>query len=98
MIGALSFVIVVWLGTSMNCSRTSTLTGRSITGMRNRRPGPRTRASFVRPRRKTTIFSYCCTTRTERYRIVTRTITMTATIASRITMSTEVLQRLLRSG
>ena len=74
MIGALSLVIVVWLGTSMNCSRTSTFTGRSITGMRNRRPGSRTRASFVLPRRKTTIFSYCCTTRTERYRIDHRTI------------------------
>ena len=42
MIGALSFVIVVWLGTSMNCSRRSTLTGRSMIGIRKRRPGPRT--------------------------------------------------------
>ena len=33
MIGALSLVIVVWLGTSMNCSRMSTLTGRSTIGI-----------------------------------------------------------------
>ena len=46
MIGALSLVIVVWLGTSMNCSRTSTLTGRSMTGTRKRRPGSRTMPSF----------------------------------------------------
>ena len=69
MIGALSLVIVVWLGTSMNCSRMSTLTGRSTNGIRNRRPGPRTIPSFVLPSRNTTICSYCCTTRTERYRI-----------------------------
>ena len=49
MIGALSLVIVVWLGTSMNCSRMSTLTGRSTIGMRNRRPGSRTIDSFVLP-------------------------------------------------
>ena len=46
LIGALSLVIVVWLGTSMNCSRRSTFTGRSTIGIRNRRPGPRTRPSF----------------------------------------------------
>ena len=69
MIGALSLVIVVWLGTSMNCSRMSTLTGRSMIGIRNRRPGSRTRPSLVLPSRNTTICSYCWTTRTDRYRI-----------------------------
>ena len=49
LIGALSLVIVVWLGTSMNCSRMSTLTGRSMTGIRKRRPGSRTIDSFVLP-------------------------------------------------
>ena len=73
MIGALSLVIVVWLGTSMNCSRMSTLTGRSMIGIRNRRPGPRTRPSFVLPSRKTTICSYCWTTRTDRYRMTSTT-------------------------
>ena len=43
LIGALSLVIVVWLGISMNFSRMSTFTGRSMTGIRKRRPGPRTR-------------------------------------------------------
>ena len=65
MIGALSLVIVVWLGTSVSVSRRSTLTGRSTIGIRNRRPGSRTIASFVLPRRNTTIRSYCCTTRTD---------------------------------
>ena len=49
MIGALSLVIVVWLGTSMNCSRRSTTTPRSTIGIRKRTPGLRTIASFVRP-------------------------------------------------
>ena len=39
MIGALSLVIVVWLGTSMNCSRRSTLTGRSTIGIRKTEAG-----------------------------------------------------------
>src|SRR3972149_2907197 len=49
LIGALSLVIVVWLGTSMNCSRRSARTGRSTIGMRKMSPGPRTRLSSVRP-------------------------------------------------
>jgi hypothetical protein len=80
LIGALSLVIVVWLGTSMNCSRMSTFTGRSTIGIRKRRPGSFTSRSSVRPRRKTTIRSYCCTTLTERYRIA-RTTTRTTTSA-----------------
>ncbi len=39
LIGALSLVIVVWLGTSMNFSRMSTFAGLSMTGMRKRRSG-----------------------------------------------------------
>ena len=39
MIGALSLVIVVWLGTSMNCSRMSTLTGRSMIGIEEPQAG-----------------------------------------------------------
>ncbi len=66
LIGALSLVIVVWLGTSMNCSWMFTLTGRSINGMRNRRPGSRTSPSFVLPSLKTTMFSYCWTTLIDR--------------------------------
>ena len=49
MIGALSLVIVVWLGTSMNCSRMSTLTGRSTIGIRNTSPGPGPSDSLVLP-------------------------------------------------
>ena len=87
LIGALSLVIVVWLGTSMNCSRMSTFTGRSMIGIRNRRPGPRTRPSFVLPSRKTTICSYCCTTRTDRYRMMSTTIRTNARVASATTSS-----------
>ena len=91
MIGALSLVIVVWLGTSMNCSRTSTFTGRSMIGIRKRSPGARTSASFVLPSRKTTIFSYCCTTRTDRYRS-NRARKRTATrTANRTAISTRAL-------
>ena len=39
-IGALSFVIPVWRGISRYCSRRSTSTGRSITGIRKMIPGP----------------------------------------------------------
>ena len=87
MIGALSLVIVVWLGTSMNCSRMSTFTGRSTTGMRNLRPGSRTIDSFVLPRRKTTIRSNCCTTRTDRYRMTSTTMATNARVARAIASS-----------
>ena len=59
LIGALSLVIVVCDGTSMNFSRMSTFCGRSMIGMRKRRPGPRTSPGPVWPRRKMTIRSYC---------------------------------------
>ncbi len=68
LIGALSLVIVVCDGTSMNCSRRSTPTGRSTSGIRNTSPGPLTRRSFVRPNRNTTSRAYSLTTRTVRYR------------------------------
>ena len=45
MIGALSLVMVVWLGTSMNCSRMSTLTGRSMIGIRKSQA--RTRGPWI---------------------------------------------------
>ena len=47
--GALSLVMFVWLGISSKSSRTSTLTGRSTTGMRNRRPGSLTSSGRVLP-------------------------------------------------
>src|SRR5215203_522509 len=87
LMGALSLVIVVWLGTSMNCSRMSTLTGRSTSGMRNRRPGSRTIASFVLPSLNTTIRSYCCTTRTDRYRTMRMTTPTNARAASAAAIS-----------
>ncbi len=86
MIGALSLVMVVWLGTSVSVSRRSTLTGRSTIGMRKRRPGSRTIDSLVLPRRNTTMRSYCCTTRTDRYRI-TSTTTRTKPRATRAATS-----------
>src|SRR5918993_3052702 len=87
LIGALSLVIVVWLGTSMNCSRMSTLTGRSTSGIRNRSPGSRTIASLVLPSRNTTIRSYCCTTRTDRYRTMRMTTATKARAASAAAIS-----------
>ena len=63
--GALSFVIAVWRGTSMNCSRMSTLVPESMTGTRNRKPGLRTRPGFVWPQRLTTIRSHWFTIRTD---------------------------------
>src|SRR5207248_8246222 len=63
LIGALSLVIVVWLGTSMNCSRRSVRRGRSTHGRRKTSPGPFTRSGPVRPKRKMTSRSYSFTTR-----------------------------------
>src|SRR5258706_7972645 len=50
--GALSFVIETWCGTSRICSRKSTVRGRSMNGHRKTRPGPF--RPMTRPRRKTT--------------------------------------------
>ena len=86
LIGALSLVIVVWLGTSMNFSRMSTFAGRSMTGIRKRSPGSRTRLGPVRPRRKMTIRSYCCTTRIDRYSATSRKTT-TAVMTASVTVS-----------
>ncbi len=58
LMGALSLVMVVCEGTSMNCSRRSTFTGRSTMGIRNMSPGPMTIRSDVRPKRKTTMRMY----------------------------------------
>ena len=69
LIVTLSLVIVVWLGTSMNCSRRLTLRGRSTTGMRNTRPGPLTSDSSVLPSRKTTSWSSRFTTRIDSHRM-----------------------------
>ena len=74
--------MVVWLGTSVRVSRRSTFTGRSTTGIRNRSPGSRTIASLVLPSRKTTMRSYCCTIRTDRYRITNTTTRMNPSATS----------------
>src|SRR3990172_4960435 len=50
LIGALSLVMQVWLGISRKASRRSTHTGRSISGIRNTRPGPL--RPIDRPKRK----------------------------------------------
>src|SRR3990172_338314 len=64
-IGALSLVIEVWCGISRTCSRKSTFTPRSRTGMSRTSPGPLSRFFPVeRPSRKTTSRSYSCTIRT----------------------------------
>ena len=88
LIGALSLVIVVCDGTSMNFSRMSILKGRSMIGIRKRRPGSRTRLGPVRPSRKMTMRSYCWTTRTERYSATSST-TMMAAMIEMVTVSTK---------
>ena len=49
LIGALSLVMLVWLGTSMNCSRRSTRTPRCTIGTTKTQPGPLTSFGLVRP-------------------------------------------------
>src|SRR3989304_5378056 len=75
-IGALSLGMQVWLGISRKASRRSTHTGRSISGIRNTRPGPL--RPIDRPKRKTTRRWYSRTTFTA------SGITMSATIATTI--------------
>src|SRR3954453_3351659 len=85
LIGALSLVIVVWLGTSMNCSRRSVRTGRSMNGRRNTSPGPLTRLGPVRPKRKMTSRAYSFTIRTDctaRMTSTTRMMRMGSTMKS----------------
>src|SRR3990170_3360082 len=76
LIGALSLVMQVWLGISRKASRRSTHTGRSMSGIRNTRPGPL--RPIDRPKRKTTRRWYSRTTFTA------SGITMSATIATTI--------------
>src|SRR3972149_2208238 len=76
LIGAVSLVMQVWLGISRKASRRSTHTGRSMSGIRNTRPGPL--RPIDRPKRKTTRRWYSRTTFTA------SGITMSATIATTI--------------
>ena len=61
LIGALSLVMLVWLGTSMNCSRRSTLIPRWTIGTTSTQPGPLTSSGLVRPSVNTRIRSYWLT-------------------------------------
>ena len=74
--GALSFVMQVWLGISRYSSRRSAQTGLSTMGIRNTRPGPL--APMTRPRRNTTSRWYSRTTLIDEERMMMTIMTMTA--------------------
>src|SRR6476659_5792815 len=88
LIGALSLVMPVWLGTSMNRSRRSTRMPRWAIGTTNTQPGPLTSFGLVRPRVKIRSRSYWLTIRTAAKNRSSRTrprkTTATATATSSI--------------
>src|SRR6186713_2259944 len=98
LIGALSLVMPVWLGTSMNCSRRSTLMPRWAIGTTNTQPGPLTSFGLVRPRVKMRIRSYWLTIRTAAKNRSSRMMPMKTTATMTAASSMDALLSFRRRG